>query len=283
MRLSQSILWLGLGATALVTITTSCESFEGAPNDAGTNDAAITSDSGAPSWDASAPETSVVDASTASPCSLLDAGSGHFCDDFDSDPARVDFAGWTLDQSNGVSSYNGIAASKPWAFASLLKQTSLSAKALIVRSETPGKKFRVHFEVMGDGPPMMGAPLYFARLTLDDTYVLALRAFGEGNAVVVSEARKTEAGVDNGANTPVNGAPRLAAGKWITVDITIDEADDKWIVLFDGKPATGKTYVPISSQPRLRLDLGAELVGATVPLLQNTTLHYDNVLIEAER
>ncbi len=283
MRRLASFFRLGFGATALVTISTSCDTFEGLPTDAGATDAATTEDSSPGPSDASAQETSVVDASSTSPCRLLDAGLGHFCDDFDSDPARVDFAGWSMEQSNGVSSYNNIAVSKPWAFASLLKPASRSAKALIVRDEAPGKKFRVRFDMMGDGPPAVGAPLYFARVTLDDTYVLALRAFGDGNAVVVSEAKKTDAGTDNGANTVVNGAPRLASGKWITVDISVDEADDKWIVLFDGKPATGKTAVPLSSQPRLRLDLGAELVNATVPLIQNTTLHYDNVLIESER
>ncbi len=283
MRRLASFFRLGFGATALVTISTSCDTFEGLPTDAGATDAATTEDSSPGPSDASAQETSVVDASSTSPCRLLDAGLGHFCDDFDSDPARVDFAGWSMEQSNGVSSYNNIAVSKPWAFASLLKPASRSAKALIVRDEAPGKKFRVRFDMMGDGPPAVGAPLYFARVTLDDTYVLALRAFGDGNAVVVSEAKKTDAGTDNGANTVVNGAPRLASGKWITVDISVDEADDKWIVLFDGKPATGKTFVPVSSQPRLRLDLGAELVNATVPLIQNTTLHYDNVLIESER
>lgn len=282
MRRLASFFRLGFGATALVTISTSCDTFEGLPTDAGATDAATTEDSSPGPSDASAPETSVVDASSTSPCRLLDAGLGHFCDDFDSDPARVDFAGWSKAESIGSVGYNNIAASTPWAFASLLKPASSSAKALIVRDEAPGKKFRVRFDIMGDGPPAIGAPLYFARVVVDDTYVLALRAFGEGNAVVVSEAKKTEAGADNGANTSVSGAPRLASGKWITVEISIDEADDKWVVLFDGKPATGKTFVPLSSQPRLRLELGAELVNGA-PLIQNTTLHYDNVLIESER
>lgn len=282
MRRLTSLFTLGFGATALVTSTASCESFDSVPADAGATEAATTSDSSPGPSDASAPETSVVDASSPSPCRLLDAGLGHFCDDFDSDPARVDFAGWSKAESIGSVGYNNIAASTPWAFASLLKPASISAKALIVRDEAPGKKFHVRFDIMGDGPPAVGAPLYFARVTLDDSYVLALRAFGDGNAVVVSEAKKTEAGADNGANTPVNGAPRLTSGKWITVDISIDEAVDKWVVLFDGKVAAGKTYVPVSPLPRLRLELGAELVNGA-PLIQNTTLHYDNVLIESER
>lgn len=283
MRLPKSLFSLGLGATALVTMTASCESFESLPADAGASDATTGTDSTPPVWDSSGPETSLVDAGSASPCLLLDASLGHFCDDFDSDPARVDFAGWTRQQTNGMSSYNGIAASKPWAVTSQLDRAAVSAKALIVRSEPAGKKFRVRFDMMGDGPPGVGAPLYFARVVLDDTYVIALRAYGDGDAVVVSEATKTDAGVVAGPSVAVNGAPRLVAGKWIAVEIFVDEVTDKWVVTFDGKAALGSTFVPVSGQPRLRLDLGAEVVNATVPLLQNTTLHYDNVLIQADR
>ncbi len=283
MRLPKSLLSLALGSIALSMITASCESFEGAPTDAGAREASVADDAAPPTLDASAPEASVLDASARVPCRLLDAGLGHFCDDFDSDPARVDFAGWSIEQNNGGASYNGVALSAPWSFASMLKQTSIVGKALIVRSEPAGKKFRVRFDMMGDGPPAVGTPLYFARVVLDDTYVIALRAFGDGNAVVVSEAKKTDAGADNGANTPVNGAPRLASGKWIAVEIVVDEVTDKWVVAFDGKSAMGTTFVPVSSQPRLRLELGAEVANGTAPLLQNTTLHYDNVLIEAER
>ena len=210
-----------------------------------------------------------------------------FCDDFDWDPTTVDFRGWRKQETgDALVGFDTIARSVPWSFASTIPKGSIYAQAFLVRREDPGSRFHVRFDVMGAAPPK-GAPLYLGHLGFDNRYDISLRAFGDGaEHLFVSETgRNSDGGNSDGPDTRVDLAPSLASGKWFTIDVRVDEVQKTWTVsMEDGTPTTRPTFVSLPPKTTLTLSLGAEAyAAASGSIAQDTTLHYDNVIIEAER
>lgn len=272
----------GLWAAACLA---SCSSFA----------STLAEDAGATPLDARAPDAPVgvpseggADASTTRFCDLPAnrPSTSRFCDDFDHDPTTVDFRGWTKQETmNGLVGFDTLARSAPFSFTSRIPKDASYAQAFLRRREATGSRLHVRFDVMGAAPPK-GAPLYLGHLAFDNRYDISLRAFGDGaEHLVVSETgRNADGGNTDGPDTRVDLAPSLASGKWFTIDVRVDEAAQTWTVSMEGARATKSTFVSLPAKSNLTLLLGAEAYAAAAgSIAQDTTLHYDNVIIEAER
>jgi hypothetical protein len=270
----------GRGLLAVVMgITAGCSSFGTAPSE---NDASTGAEKDA-SVGASSSEAG--DAAPVPFCKLSEnSKAGTFCDDFDDNPEKPQLLGWSrLEESGARLSYNGIALSAPFAMTATVPKGATFARALAVRKEAPGNRFRVRFHVRGDGPPEPDAPLYIGHVTVNDLYMISMRAFGDGARLRVSLTKL------GSPNVPVEGlvvdqAPELTDKAWIPVDVVVDAKMPNYTVTMGERSASGRFPEVFKDKVSLELRMGIEAYEARqASITKDTTLHYDNVVIEADR
>ena len=249
-------------------------------------DAAVAAEDATPTRDADPSGPDAADAAPVVPfCKLAEnAKPGTFCDDFDANPQKPELLGWSrLTETGATLSYNGIALSAPFALTATVPKGTLNARAFAVRQEQPGNRFHVRFHVMGDGPPPVDAPLYLGHVTLNGLYMISLRAFGDGARLRLGLTKLGPQNVEVTAPV-VDQAPELSANRWIPVDLVIDDKTSTYTVTMGDKSATGRFPDTFTGKVSLQLMLGIQASDApSGSITKDTTLHYDNVVIEAER
>lgn len=274
----------------VVGIAAGCSSFEssGTGEDAGVPpvDGALPVEDAAPDKDTSAPAEDAADAAPVPFCKLAENSKlGTFCDDFDDNPTKPQLLGWSRLQETGATlSYNGTALSAPFAMTATVPKGSAYARAFAIREEPAGNRFHLRFHVMGDIPPPVNAPLYLGHVTINGLYMISLRAFGDGSRLRMGLTKLGPTNLEIPAPS-IDRAPELGGGKWIQVDMLIDDKASTYTVTMGGKSATGNfPDNAFTGKVTLRLMLGIEAYNApSGSIAQDTTLHYDNVVIEAER
>ena len=228
--------------------------------------------------------SSSADAAPVPFCKLTEnSKAGTFCDDFDGNPAKPQLLGWSrLQESGATLSYNGIALSAPFAMTATVPKGAIFARALAVRKEAPANRFHVRFQVRGDGPPEPDAPLYIGHVTLNDVYMISMRAFGDGARLRVSLTNRTTNVALEGL--VVDQAPELTDKAWIPVDVVVDAKMLTYTVTMGERSAGGKFPEVLKDKVSLELMMGIQAYDARPgSITKDTTLHYDNVVIEADR
>lgn len=271
----------------LIGSSVGCSSFgsAGLAGDAGTatgGDAAVTVDDSGLARDA-APEDAGPDVAPGPLpfCQRPENKTAAFCDDFDANPTKVDLLGWERTEDQGAKlSYNRIALSAPFAVTATVVKGTRTAGAFATRKEDAGKRFHLRFQVMGDGEPETMAPLDIAHVTVGGVYDLVLRAHGDGARIRLTLS--TIGSTSTPLLAQIDQAPPFKSGTWIPVDVVVDAKSYR--VEVGGKVATGAYPSNLDSPPGLALALGIKATAVPAnAITKDTTLHYDDVVIEAER
>lgn len=271
----------------LVGSSVGCSSFgsAGLVGDAGTatgGDAAVTVEDSGLAPDAT-PEDAGPDVA-AGPlpfCERPENKTAVFCDAFDANPAKVDLLGWNREEEPGAKlSYNKIALPAPFAITATVVKGTRNARAFATRREVAGKRFHLRFQVMGDGEPETMAPLDVAHVTIGGVYELVLRAHGDGARLRLTLS--TVGSTSPPLQAQIDQAPPFKSGTWIPIDVVVDATSYK--VEMGAKGATGTYPSNLDSPPTLAFSLGIQATSVqSNAITKDTTLHYDNVILEAER